>query len=220
MFRGRGTCQAAMGGVSTLREIGARFFVSAVVGWHNVDHLSMLIDYCNQVGADSLQLGLVEHVGDALVNLNGSSPEDSRELARLITEEILAHSNTPLHIDFKEDQFRRGAQARKYVYCSAGTSRAAISPDGGFYPCVLCFGDDEYLIGNISRSNIQDLWTSTTTKWGITRQRITLSELSTCCTCPDRNTCSILNCRLSALYHNHDVRGVPALCKYPPPEAE
>lgn len=210
-YRGKDTCSKAKKAIAFLSDRGARFAISMTVSSLNIDDIGYVYDFAQNNNAEGLRLGLIENMGSAKYAEICPSSLGYQDLSYQVRKVIQELDKD--FIIFAEDELSKEPNVDDLIFCSAGTSRLVIAPDGSVFPCVLCFSDENFLVGNVLNETINDMWMGN--KWGLTRTGIEMSRLEVCLRCSSVTTCAIKNCRLGAVL-NGNLYGVPASCKVSP----
>jgi len=102
-------------------------------------------------------------------------------------------------------------EARKgYVSCSAGKKRMSIFSDALVYPCNVVLGDPKWVMGNIRKEALADIWFSK--NWAFFRGDVKISNLKTCRSCKDLKGCKDFYCRLIPYIATGDPYGPSPKC--------
>lgn len=113
--------------------------------------------------------------------------------------------------DFSEPNAITNLTSAKYVYCTAGTTRIAVSADGLLYPCVYGFGYEELVMGDLKKEKLIDIWQDED-RWKLFRGGILPTQIDTCGKCELKNTCSQKNCRLKNYGDELGIYAKPGNC--------
>jgi len=212
--RGVGTHSLAVKAAEMLCAQGARFRLCCTLTSRNTREIRPLADLAVSLGAEALQFGAVVSVGRAAEHpellLGSRQVSDLGDAIRNQEERLRGRLGVGL-VSFEQSEHAQPSDAlTDQIYCTGGTSRIAISPDGGLYPCVLAFGDVNFKVGDLVSQSLQELWEKG--DWGPMRRSVSASSLVPCGMCPQASICAAKNCRLGAYYHSGDWHGQPALC--------
>jgi len=213
-LRGKGSFKAAITGLGHLAKSGAQFRTCCTLTTVNLDEIEDLVSLSASFGAREVEFGRVEPVGRA-----GFSEQLllTREQVREANDRIsrlAARYEGRMFVGFRSGTDSASAppvrSADDGVYCTGGTSRVAIAPDGGVYPCVLAFGDDAFRAGGAAQEPLQAIWLHG--QWEVARTAIPHESLVPCGTCPESEECIEKLCRIGAYYYSGDLRGQPPIC--------
>jgi radical SAM protein with 4Fe4S-binding SPASM domain len=213
-LRGHGTHSKVMDSLRLISKNDLRFYISTTISQLNIMNVEGMVKLAISLGAQSIQFGKVERIGrGSKLDKIALSIMQLKYLDREIKRLKLEYKNL-VEIGYKEDEWLSltPGQRSAEVYCTAGTSRITIAPNGDVYPCVLCFGDPRYLVGTVRENSVQDLWVHG--QWERARTKVPLSKLSVCSKCGVSSRCVIKNCRFGALYSKGDFLAVPPMCTY------
>jgi len=96
------------------------------------------------------------------------------------------------------------------IACTAGTTRLAVRSDGRVFPCVYAFHCNDFIIGDITRKSIRDIWERG--EWSLFRGGTRLTEIEECGECAFSRECSAKMCRLRGFYNTGNFYSRPAIC--------
>lgn len=85
------------------------------------------------------------------------------------------------------------------LVCAAGNTVLCMDESLDVYPCIYGQGNKNYIIGNLSKDTLLNIWQSE--KWMPFRGKTVLSQIKGCCSCEKKDSCGIKNCRLKPVYN-------------------
>ncbi|MFC2095552.1 radical SAM protein [Candidatus Bipolaricaulota bacterium] len=211
-LRGNGTHRLAMSGLEKLSAAEAKFRICCTLTERNISEVEALVNLAESMGAQSMEFGRVQPVGRAEVSPNLLPKLEQILGVDKLIRELAEKYRGRISIAFNSTREREpGLSAPEgHVGCPGGTSRIAIAPDGGLYPCVLAFGDEQFEVGNLASQPCQSLWLQG--DWAAVRTAIPLESLVPCGSCEVSSECVEKNCRLGAYYYAGSLHGQPPIC--------
>jgi pyrroloquinoline quinone biosynthesis protein E len=132
---------------------------------------------------------------------------------------LIAKARYRKRIDVSLDVFlhchplRESIQERKkgYVSCKAGKNRLTIDSDATVYPCNLVLSDPQWVMGNLRKETLTDIWFSK--KWLFFRGGVKISDLPKCRSCKKLTTCRDVYCRLLPYVDTNDAFTSHSTCR-------
>lgn len=214
VLRGTGAFDKVVEKLRMLNEREANISISCTL--HKLNYLSLekIIEYSIQLGINGIVFACVDLMGRAETNSwLGLSNDEKKNVRKKLHHFRLQYANV-LDIDysdFSEPNAITNLTPAKYVYCTAGTTRIAVSADGLLYPCVYGFGYKELVMGDLKKENLIDIWQNED-KWRLFRGGIKPTQINTCKSCELKSTCSQKNCRLKNYGDDFGIYAKPSNC--------
>lgn len=213
-LRGAGAFDKVIGKIKMLIDRGANITLSCTLHKLNYVSLEQIIEFSINLGVKGIVFACVDLIGRAQSNSwLGLSNIEKKELRKKLHQLRLQYKNEfdIDYSDFSEPGSITNLTPAKYVYCTAGTTRIAVSADGLLYPCVYGFGYKELVIGDLKKEKIIDIWQDEN-RWRLFRGGILPTQIDTCGTCELKNTCSQKNCRLKNYGDEFGIYAKPSNC--------
>lgn len=212
ILRGNHSYDRTITGIQNLASCGAKVIVSSVIHKQNRKDIENFISYLIDFGVKEATFGFIEPLGRASLNkqLLLSQTEEIEEL--YIFSELKEKYQSLIKISFPalplviEDH----SKITDIVYCAAGTRRLAIAANGDAYPCIMAFGKEEFVLGNLLRDNLNDIWKNR--KLDTFRGELKLQMINVCNSCKMSVHCSYKNCRLKYYSKEYGLLGKPKNC--------
>jgi len=212
LFRGFNTFDKVINSIELLGKNDVNFYISTTLNKKNIFEIEKIINIGIQNKAKSIQFGKIEQFGFGRKLSEFILDSKDIMLSKEIINNLKIKYKEQINIDFNEDKFFdiEENDNNNLIYCSAGTHRMTISPDGKVYPCVICFNDKKFEIGSILNDNLLDIWLNK--DWNYVRNSVFLEDLTFCKSCNNNKICLIKSCRLGAFYSESDFFGKPPFC--------
>lgn len=215
ILRGNRFFEATIRGLKFLSKARSTFHISATLHKQNAHQVERMTALACELGARSINFTLLDTVGRATRHSDLWLAEGDIERISTAVAELKASLSGEIQIGFLNPSEPNYADAESdsssdAIYCSAGTSRAAIRSDGMVFPCVYAFHDDFFAMGQIDEEPISTIWTNK--KWTYFRGETRLRDLTVCGSCPMVDSCVLKRCRLRAYHRCGDFFGRPSGC--------
>ncbi|MDE5676249.1 radical SAM protein [Phocaeicola sp.] len=210
-LRGKGVYQQVIKSIKRLINHKARISLSYTINAHNYLYMKEFVNFADSMGVRSVAFGFIENNGRAKQNANLILSLSQRQLAKSYFEQIKDKYNGKVNLNLIEvASLNNNFSNSNKVYCSAGTTRIGVSADGKLYPCVYGFGNEELIMGDLTKEYLEDIWENKE-KWKMFRGSIQLEKINQCATCTLNNKCTLRNCRLRN-YANYSLYNKPQEC--------
>ena len=203
-IRGDGAFRILLEKFKLIHEFGIHFSVTITVHSHNVNSLDAIIMYALQeLGADVVFINKLRPLGRAKQHKDiFISWEQDKYVTELIDKLTNIYGeNTILYSDDDADMplcTNTELAPATPLLCAAGNTLLSIDNKLDVYPCVYGHDQQEFLIGNLYRESLLDIWHSP--KWERLRGKTLLQDIPSCLTCKRNAKCGLKNCRLKATY--------------------
>lgn len=213
MLRGKGAFKKTISNIETLVAHNAKVSLAYTINAINYLHLEEAIKLAISLGVKSLVFGFTDRIGRATENLNLILSNSQRKIVRhdfsLLREKYMDFLNISLlEVSMLDYNYK---PVSKKLYCTAGTSHIAVSSDGKLYPCIYAFGHKEFLIGDLTKESLKNLWENRD-KWKVFRNGFNLEDIDTCSSCVLAPKCSLKVCRLRNYEQNNSLYNKPIEC--------
>jgi radical SAM protein with 4Fe4S-binding SPASM domain len=216
-FRGvKGSFEQTLKGMSLLKQGEVVYGVNTCIHRGNMKRVKDIIDLAAKYGASKIALLDLKEVGRLREHKEiVPSPAEYRRasIGLELLKRMMKDIEVSLDVFMKCYPLRESMmeKERGYVSCSAGKTRLSIGSDGFVYPCNIVLSDEKWSMGDIRESSLKDIWFSN--KWRLLRGGIRFKELEKCPSCPSRNECHELYCRLYPYMKTGDLYALNPYCK-------
>lgn len=203
-LRGKGSFKILYGKLLYIGKIGVDITLTFTVNRINESELEQLsrIGF-NEIGARSIFVNRLRPIGRANNHTEMFIPDDEYILLQDRVENLaskygrskisLSDDSLPINIDGKEK-----LSGDTPLVCAAGNTLSCMDEFLNVYPCIYGQGNNNYIMGNLSKESLLDIWQSK--QWMPFRGGTVLSQIKECSTCLKKNFCGIKNCRLKPVY--------------------
>lgn len=213
-LRGNGTFQRTITNIKNLVKNGAKVSLVYTINTNNYLYLEEAIQLAISLRVKGFLLEFTDRIGRANENLSLILSNSQREMVRqnfIQLKKKYENSFEELALIELATLQRKMEFPNNQLYCTAGTSHIAVSSDGKLYPCIYAFGHQEFLIGDLTKENLKDLWENKN-KWKTFRNGFNLKNIETCSNCALAPKCSLKVCRLRNYEQNHSLYNKPIEC--------
>lgn len=209
-IRGQGTFYKVIENIKLLVSLGAKVALSYTLNQYNYQTIDNYMQLAVSLGVRSVVMAFTDSIGRARNNEFLILSKEQRNKALLEYERLRLIYKDILEVNFADLSFLQDESENSFVYCSAATSRAAIDSFGIMYPCVMAFGNSQFIWGDLKKEKLEDIWLNN--KMNIFRGNVLIDDLSSCNICKLRRHCTQKNCRLKSFLYNSDFYAKPIEC--------
>jgi len=216
LFRGvKGSFKRTVEGLKILQKHGIQYGINCCLHKNNLSRYEEIIGLAAEHGASRIAFLDLKPVGRMKNHLNWVP--SYREYQQLMNHLMFARAKHK-GIDVSLDVFMHCLpleesilEARKgYVSCQAGKTRLSVDSEGLVYPCNLVISDPRWIIGDVKKEKIWDIWFSE--KWSFFRGKVKISDLQKCRDCRNLRKCKDFYCRLLPYSTDGNVFGPHPKC--------
>jgi len=159
-----GSFDKAVQGIKNLTKYGLTPRIATVVTPKNFDDMEANAEFLHSLGVDFVRITPVTCIGKAVKNKEKVflNFDKLKELGEIIIEinkkygEELVFQVTPHMLQLDPDSPHLEKWNKKKM-CGLGRSILHITSNGFAYPCIL-FVDDEFLLGDLKKEKLTDIW--------------------------------------------------------------
>lgn len=217
-LRGKGAFDKLMNKLSLIKNYGIKFSITTSVHSKNIDEIEKIVEYAiNKLGARTVFINKLKPLGRASYNKDIFITEDEDEKLGVRFNNIaLLYGNEKVMLsddsatEMKTTN-REIALLDTPLVCTAGNTILSIDDNLDVYPCIYGHGKNEYIMGNLYKESLLDIWRSP--KWNRFRGETKLGDVPTCRTCRNNSKCGLKNCRLKAVYEGRSFYSNVSYCK-------
>lgn len=204
-LRGKGSFKILYEKLRYMSNIGVDLTLTFTANRINESELEQLASVgFNEMGVRCIFVNRLRPIGRATKNTKMFISDDEytlfqervNHLTSIYGSDKISLSDDSLPISTNSQEHLAGDSP---LVCAAGNTLLCMDEILDVYPCIYGQGNNNYIIGNLSKESLVDVWQSK--KWMPFRGSTTLSQISGCSACPKRNTCGIKNCRLKPIYN-------------------
>ncbi len=143
--------------VDWIQELGFPLTLNAVMHRHNLDDLSLTIEFAQTIGARRIEIACVQFQGWALRNRKALQPTlDQVNAAKDIVKDAASRLRGKLAIDFvPPDYFSDFPKACMGGWGSTGIN---INPDGTVLPCHAAQTIPHLTFENVKEKSLAEIW--------------------------------------------------------------
>jgi radical SAM protein with 4Fe4S-binding SPASM domain len=201
LFRGiKGSFGRTIAAIKLLQKNGVQYGINCCLHKRNLNRCREIINLAVKCGACRIAFLDLKMTG-RMKNHKEWVPS-YREYERIMFKLLVERARYKRRIDVALDVFLHCEPLKEsileakrgYVSCQAGKTRLSIDSDGSAYPCNLVLSDPKWLLGNIRKEKMYDLWFSQ--KWSFFRGGVKTSDLQKCRDCKSLIRCKDFYCRL------------------------
>lgn len=209
-IRGNGSFKRVITNIRALVEHGANVSLAYTINSYNYSYIKEAILLACNLGVEGIVFAFTDEIGRA--KENSYLIISSSQRAKVIDEykKIKREFKGSINLDFADLSFMKGFYSN-LIYCAAGTTRATVNAEGKLYPCVTAFGYDEFIIGDLTKESLQDIWRKKE-EWRLFRGAIKIEDLKECNICSLNKCCTQKNCRLKSYAINKSLYNKPLEC--------
>lgn len=212
-LRGNGAFKKTINNIEALIANNANVSLAYTINAMNYAYLEEAIEFAISLGVKGIVLGFTDKIGRAKENINLLLSSYQRDFVRHNISSLKEKYENRLNISLLEISkldYKIQSNSNK-LYCTAGTSHIAVSSEGILYPCIYAFGHKEFVIGDLTKEGLKDLWQNRD-KWKIFRSGFNIEDINTCSTCKLASKCSLKVCRLRSYELNNSLYNKPIEC--------
>jgi radical SAM protein with 4Fe4S-binding SPASM domain len=204
-----GSFKRTMTALNLLQKQGVQYGINCCLHRGNLNRCEDVIKLAIRQGADRIAFLDLKDVGRMKKHREWVPAWSAYQ--SIFNDLLIAKARYRKQIDVSLDVFlhcyplQESIQERKrgYVSCKAGKNRMAIDSDAAVYPCNLVLSDPQWVMGNLRKETLADIWFSK--KWLFFRGGVRISDLPKCRSCKDLTTCRDVYCRLLPYVYANDV---------------
>ncbi len=191
-LRGKGVFNKVLSAIDLMNKFKIKHNLCCVLNKKNCNYVDKIIELGCKLKSSSVNFLFLDILGRG-ENLSEYALNEF-EIKNILTH--LKNVKSKIPVNFVNQIDIGKGQYSNFISCAAGTFRFAVSSNGDVYPCVYAFNNKDFMIGNISKLSIKNLWYSK--KWELFRGGIKVNDLKECLSCSLIKRCILKNCRLRA----------------------
>jgi radical SAM protein with 4Fe4S-binding SPASM domain len=212
--RGQGAYEKAMKGIELLNEFEVPFRFAYVIYRHNVGDIESMVNLGVELGAREIAFGKAKLAGRAATASEQIAPGVEEMIPvyhKLYRAEIDTRS-TGTRIRCKYNQgLLSGLDDRVgCLPCGAGRTLVHVAYNGAIVPCSLLDGSEDFLLGNIRKDKLEDVWENSAVLRAF--RDTTADDIAVCRECPAKYLCGG-GCRADAYLQNSDFYAACGDCE-------
>lgn len=217
LFRGvRGSFKRTVEALKILQRHEIQYGINCCLHKNNLSRCEDIIGLAATYGASRIAFLDLKPVGRMRNHLDWiPSYTECQESMKRLTVARAKHKGIDVSLDvfmhclpLKESVL----EARKgYVSCQAGKTRLSIDSGGSVYPCNLVISDPQWVMGDVKKEKVWDIWFSE--KWSFFRGKVKIDDLKRCKGCRNLRKCTDFYCRLLPYSTNGDPFGAHPKCR-------
>jgi pyrroloquinoline quinone biosynthesis protein E len=204
-----GSFKRTMTALNLLKKQGVQYGINCCLHKGNLNRCEDVIKLSIRQGADRIAFLDLKDVGRMKKNREWIPAWNAYQ--NIFDYLLIAKARYRKRIDVSLDVFLHCHPLREsilelkkgYVSCKAGKNRLTIDSDAAVYPCNLVLSDPQWVMGNLRKETLADIWFSK--KWLFFRGEVKISDLPKCRSCKSLTTCRDVYCRLLPYVYANDA---------------